>query len=44
VDLCYQLVGLVRTYWKGFDGGQEAHEHIDEYFADLRARATAYEE
>ncbi|KAA2263402.1 hypothetical protein F0L68_10245 [Solihabitans fulvus] len=39
IDSCYQLVGTVRLYWKGFDGGQEAHEHIDEFFADLRARA-----
>jgi len=44
IDLCYQLVGLVRVHWKGFDGGQEAHDRIDEFFADLRARVTAYEE
>ncbi|HWM03225.1 MAG TPA: DUF5947 family protein [Actinophytocola sp.] len=43
IDLCYQLVGLVRLHWKGFDGGQEAHERIDEFFADIRARATTYE-
>ncbi len=40
VDACYELVGLVRLYWKGFDGGQEAHEQIDEFFARIRARAT----
>lgn len=39
VDLCYQLVGLVRLYWKGFDGGEEAHEHIDAYFGALEHRA-----
>jgi hypothetical protein len=39
VDLCYQLVGLVRLYWKGFDGGQEAHEHIDAFFEQLSRRA-----
>lgn len=44
IDLCYQLVGLVRLYWKGFDGGQEAHEHIDAFFAEVRARATAFSE
>jgi hypothetical protein len=43
IDLCYQLVGLVRMFWKGFDGGQEAHEHIDEFFAGLRDRATTFE-
>ena len=24
IDACYELVGLVRMHWKGFDGGQEA--------------------
>lgn len=42
VDACYQLVGVVRRYWKGFDGGQEAHEHIDEFFAGIRDRATPF--
>jgi uncharacterized protein DUF5947 len=41
IDACYQLVGTVRVYWKGFDGGQEAREHIGEFFADIRSRAGA---
>ncbi|MEV4097997.1 DUF5947 family protein [Streptosporangium saharense] len=36
IDACYELVGLVRTRWKGFDGGREAWEAIDSFFADLR--------
>ncbi|MFF5205689.1 DUF5947 family protein [Streptosporangium sp. NPDC000396] len=39
VDACYRLVGLVRTRWKGFDGGQEAWQAIDGFFADLRERS-----
>jgi hypothetical protein len=39
IDACYQLVGTVRLYWKGFDGGQEARERIDELFGELRSRA-----
>ncbi|HET9143521.1 DUF5947 family protein [Actinophytocola sp.] len=39
IDACYQLVGLVRKYWKGFDGGSEAREHIDEFFAGIQAQA-----
>jgi hypothetical protein len=35
IDVCYELVGLVRTYWKGFEGGSEAWERIDAFFADL---------
>ncbi|MEV6897110.1 DUF5947 family protein [Amycolatopsis sp. NPDC051372] len=38
IDVCYELVGLVRLHWRGFDGGAEAHEAIDRFFADLRAR------
>lgn len=39
IDACYELVGLVRLRWKGFDGGQEAWEAIDGFFAELRRRA-----
>ncbi|KGI80692.1 hypothetical protein IL38_15125 [Actinopolyspora erythraea] len=39
VDTCYELVGLVRTHWRGFDGGSRARERIEEFFAGLRARA-----
>ncbi|MER7213635.1 DUF5947 family protein [Streptosporangium sp. NPDC000239] len=38
IDACYELVGLVRTLWKGFGGGQEAWEAIDSFFTDLRER------
>ncbi|HSK57644.1 MAG TPA: DUF5947 family protein [Actinomycetospora sp.] len=39
VDACYRLVGLVRRYWRGFDGGADAWRHIDRFFDDARARA-----
>ncbi|WP_412537727.1 DUF5947 family protein [Longispora sp. K20-0274] len=39
IDACYRLVGLVRTHWKGFDGGTEAWAAIDTFFEDLRARS-----
>jgi hypothetical protein len=39
IDICYELVGLVRMYWKGFDGGTEAWERIDAFFAELADRA-----
>jgi Family of unknown function (DUF5947) len=38
IDVCYALVGLVRTRWKGFHGGDEAWEAIDAFFAALRDR------
>lgn len=39
IDACYELVGLVRQYWSGFQGGDEVWQHIDEFFAQLVARA-----
>ncbi|WP_326643160.1 DUF5947 family protein [Streptosporangium sp. NBC_01755] len=39
IDTCYELVGLVRLHWKGFDGGQEARAAIEGFFADLRGRS-----
>jgi hypothetical protein len=36
VDRCYELVGLIRTYWKGFGGGPVIWEQIDAFFDRLR--------
>ncbi len=45
IDAAYELVGLIRTSWKGFDGGEEAHGKIAAYFERLaersRGRVTA---
>jgi hypothetical protein len=40
LDLCYQLAGRLRLSWKGFSGGQEAHQALAEFFAELRKRAS----
>jgi len=40
IDRCYELVGLLRMAWRGFDGGQEARALLDAFFADLAARST----
>ena len=39
IDACYELVGHLRALWRGFDGGAEAHEQMDGFFASLRDRA-----
>jgi hypothetical protein len=39
IDACYELVGHLRRLWRGFDGGAEAHEAMEAFFADVRARA-----
>lgn len=43
IDACYRLVALVRMYWKGFDGGSEAWDAIDSFFADVRLRCHELE-
>jgi len=40
IDACYELVGQMRRLWRGFDGGREAHDALETFFARVRARAT----
>lgn len=40
IDACYELVGQLRRLWKGFDGGQEAHAALEQFFADVRERSS----
>ncbi len=39
IDACYELVGQLRRLWRGFDGGKEAHDALEEFFDHVRARA-----
>jgi uncharacterized protein DUF5947 len=39
IDACYELTGVVRRRWRGFDGGADAWRDIDAFFAGLRARS-----
>jgi hypothetical protein len=39
IDACYELVGRLRMLWRGFDGGQQAHQAMDEFFAAVRQRS-----
>jgi hypothetical protein len=32
----------VRVYWKGFDGGQEAQERIEEFFDGIRSQTRRF--
>jgi len=38
IDDCYELVGLIRTRWRGFGGGEEVWTEIDRFFNDLPTR------
>ena len=40
IDMCYSLVGELRMYWQGFDGGAEAREALARFLDGLRHRAV----
>jgi hypothetical protein len=39
MDVCYELVGHIRTHWRGLSGGEKVWEAIDNFFAQLREHA-----
>jgi hypothetical protein len=39
IDRCYELVGLVRTHWRGFSGGQAVWDEVGRFFAGLKERS-----
>lgn len=41
IDLCYELVGLVRLHWKGLSGGAGMEAALAAFFAGLRQRSEA---
>jgi hypothetical protein len=41
IDQCYQLVGMIRSNWRGLSGGTEVWEKIRDFFAELKAGCNA---
>ena len=39
IDTCFQLVGLIRSSWRGLSGGEEAWKAITTFFTNLQQRA-----
>jgi hypothetical protein len=39
IDVCFELVGLMRIHWRGLSGGEAVWREIDAFFARLEARA-----
>ncbi|MCA1826951.1 MAG: DUF5947 family protein [Myxococcales bacterium] len=40
IDVCYRLVAVCRTHWRGFDGGDDVRREMDAFFADLERRCA----
>ncbi len=43
IDLCYSLVGELRLFWTGFDGGAEVRAALAAFLESLRKRAVVLE-
>jgi hypothetical protein len=41
VDVCYQLVGLMRSSWRGLSGGEAVWQALTTFFTHIQARARA---
>jgi Family of unknown function (DUF5947) len=39
IDACYELAGRLRLVWRGFDGGQDAHAQLDDFFDAVARRS-----
>ena len=39
IDVCYALVGLIRTRWRGFTGGADVWRELDTFFDGLDRRS-----
>jgi len=42
IDACYELIGLLRQVWRGFDGGQDARARIESWFERVRVSSRPY--
>jgi hypothetical protein len=43
IDRCYELVGLIRSGWRGLGGGTEVWTSIREFFESLRTESVTVE-
>lgn len=41
IDVCFELVGLIRLHWRGFSGGDRVWREIENFFSKLRTQNSA---
>jgi hypothetical protein len=39
IDVCFELVGLIRKHWRGLSGGDTVWRQVETFFARLSANA-----
>lgn len=40
IDVCFELVGLIRLHWRGFSGGDKVWRKLENFFARLHEQST----
>jgi hypothetical protein len=40
IDVCFELVGLIRKHWRGFSGGEDVWREIEKFFNRLRKQTA----
>lgn len=39
IDTCYQLIGMIKTTWRGISGGREVNDVIKQFFSELKEKS-----
>ncbi|HET7625003.1 MAG TPA: DUF5947 family protein [Verrucomicrobiae bacterium] len=39
IDVCFELVGIIRLHWRGLSGGEKVRTEIEKFFAKLNSAA-----
>lgn len=39
IDICFELVGLIRMHWRGLSGGDQVWREIHQFFGQIKASA-----
>ena len=42
IDVCFELVGLIRVHWRGFAGGDIVWGEIEKFFSRLQIEAHPF--
>jgi hypothetical protein len=42
IDVCFELVGLMRTHWRGLSGGEEVWREIEAFYTRLAEKAQPF--
>jgi hypothetical protein len=41
IDVCFELIGIIRVHWRGLSGGELVWEKVDGFFSDLKVRSRS---